>query len=95
MNTATMIRSLIDAAEPEEEEPSNATGDSDPITKSTDFGNVQFGARCKKRSFTEIEELAKSDPVYKNFRMGLTALLTASGFKSPEDPDRVLVFIPS
>ena len=60
MNTATMIRSLIDAAQPEEEEPSNATG-------STNFGNVKFGAQYKALSFMGVEELAEIESCIQEF----------------------------
>ncbi len=59
---ATMIRSLIDAVKEPEETSDLSTN------KPTNFGNVQFGARHKAWSFMELEELANSDPLYKNFR---------------------------
>jgi len=86
MNTATLIRSLIDANEELEE-----TSDLSTI-KPTNFGNVQFGAQHKAWSFTEIEELASSDPLYRNFQKNLTEFLGASNFESPKDQDRVLIY---
>jgi hypothetical protein len=85
MNTSTMIRSLIDAADEENADiDSNFTSD-----KATDFGNVQFGARHKAWSFAELEEL---DPLYRNFHKSLTKFLEECSFKSPDDQDRVIVF---
>lgn len=85
MSTAALIRSQIEQFDASSEEDNTLDDKS-----KTDFGNVQFGARNTKAwSFSEIEDLENSNPLYRNFRTHLTQFMEANGLKSPKDEDRV------
>jgi hypothetical protein len=88
MSTAALIRSQIERFDAmNEEETVDAL---DNKSKPTDFGNVQFGARNDRTwSFIQIEDLAKSNLLYRKFRTNLTQFMEANGFKSPKDEARV------
>jgi hypothetical protein len=90
MSTAALIRSQIEQIDNEEETDANALDDK---SKPTEFGNVQFGARNKVWSFAEIEDLAKSNILYRNFRAQLARFMGLNNFKPPKDEDRVCIII--
>jgi hypothetical protein len=92
MGAAALIRSQIeqlDASAINEEETTNALDDK---SKPTDFGNVQFGARNKAWSFAEIEEMANSNILYRNFRTRLTQFMEANHCELPKD-DSVCIIL--
>jgi hypothetical protein len=87
MSTAALIRNQIEQLDAvNEEETDNALDDK---IRPTDFGNVQFGAKNKAWSFAEIEDLAKSNILYRNFRTQLAQFMELNHFKPPKDEDRV------
>jgi hypothetical protein len=90
MSTAALIRNQIEQLDDaiNEEETANALNDK---SKPTEFGNVQFGARNKAWSFAEIEDLAKSNILYRNFRTHLARFMELNHFKPPKDEDRVCI----
>ena len=90
MSTAALIRSQIEEFDAiNEEETVDALNNK---SKPTDFGNVQFGARNDRTwSFAQIEDLAKSNPLYRKFHTNLTHFMEANRFKSPKDEDLVRV----
>ena len=92
MSTAALIRSQIEQLDPinEEEETVNRLDDK---SKPTEFGNVHFGARNKIWSFAEIEDLAKSNILYRNFRTRLAQFMELNHFKSLNDEDRVRIIL--
>ena len=90
MSTASLIRSQIEQHDAVNEEETTALGDK---SKPTNFGNVQFGARNKAWSFTEIEDWANSNILYRSFRTRLTQFMEANNFELPKDEDRVRVIL--
>ena len=86
MSTAALIWSQIEQLDAINE---------DETVKSTElqFGNVQFGARNKAWSFGEIEDLVKSNILYRNFRTHLAGFMELNHFKPPKDEDWVCIML--
>ena len=91
MSTAALIRSQIEQLDAINEEETDDKSNSG--SKPTDFGVVLFGARNKAWSFTEIEDLANSDNLYRNFRARLNQFMEANHIESPKDEVRVSIII--
>ena len=88
----SLIWSQIEQLDPinKEEETVNHLDDK---SKPTKFGNVHFGARNKVWSFAEIEDLAKSNILYRNFHTQLAQFMELNHFKSLNDEDRVRIIL--
>jgi hypothetical protein len=89
MSTAALIRSQIEQLDAVNEE---ETDDKSNL-KPTDFGVVVFGAKNKAWTFTELEDLANSDILYRNFRTRLKQFMEANHIELPKDEFRVSIII--